>query len=675
MPDTTSSTTDVKDASASAPHLICYFRTRNENGDDVGRETTSGKVLLSQETGKKSSYLLQRKEGHHVENADADAKDNIDWYSIPKPAHLIVEHAKYPSTTTESNKDCTFFFGGLQLVFNSKNIEIYMTSPGGKETYLMTCKGIPHKLNEKENVSKESESIRPKVVEWRRALCVVPGGPRCISCLRIKLIGSTSTTDSTIIKVRYMKLTARIMNHSPSSTRTPTLKLPIPTTNPQEVGRNLPSFNPSMFASATTTTDSTSNSEPPLTQKDLGAAMAGLSFMARKTEENMAELFKQQSKKVEGHLESYFTRMEMQMRALKPTLAVQHQIIKENQIIMKEQQQMMDYQTTQINKLLSDNQDLQVRVQSLQADMSILRSQTSYTDIGEANECLDRNDDDMSEPKDTTNSPSSNPLSVDANDSPSAALGTQENNIKMENAHLRNAIQNISRGINEEPLLEGCGGINTTYPGTIKYTTMNMGNSPSASLGSQKNNMKMENAHLRNVIQNIARGIDEEPLLEGCGGNNTMYPGTIKYTAMNMENKSLKGAELGAEMKTNKNHFKEAASITAKEIEEMPIDGVCGSLLHGIEGGIMRKIDSVISSRIKPAAIPLVTTGSMKNIQNEYNEELYNHASNIEVTLMQDEQIETEEEENDKEKGFVDGKMIDETRLMVLSDEKSREDK
>ena len=407
MPDATSSTTDVKDGSTSAPELICSFRTRNENGDDVGREATSGKVVLSQESGKKSSYLLQRKQGQHVENANAnaDGKDNIDWYSIPKPAHLIVEHDKHASSTnTESNNDGTFFFGGLQLVFNSKNIEIYLTSPGGKETYLMTCKGIPYKSNEKGDISKEAESIRPKVVEWRRALCVVPGGPRCISSLRIKLIGATSVTDSTFIKVRYMKLTARIVNHSPPpATRTPTLKSPIPTTNPQQVERNLPSFNPNMFASALmTSTGSESNAEPPLTQKDLGAAMAGLSFMARKTEENMAELFKQQSKFVEDHLESYSTRMEMQMRALKPTLAAQHQIMKDNQTIMKEQQQMMDYQTTQINKLLSDNQDLQVRVQSLQADMSILRSQTSYTDIGEANEFLDRSDDDnVSESKDT----------------------------------------------------------------------------------------------------------------------------------------------------------------------------------------------------------------------------------------------------------------------------------
>ena len=103
--------------------------------------------------------------------------------------------------------------------------------------------------------------------------------------------------------------------------------------------------------------------------------------MARKTEENLTEMFKQHSKTIEKQLESYVKKMELQMRALQPTLAVQHQLLQENQIIMKEQQ-------TQINKLHSDNQDLRVRVQSLQADISILRSQPLRSNIEEESSCF-----------------------------------------------------------------------------------------------------------------------------------------------------------------------------------------------------------------------------------------------------------------------------------------------
>ena len=267
MASSASSASAVKDDSPRVPQLTCYFKSRNENGDDdASTETTSGKALLCQETGKKSSFLLQPK--NEQSPKDTDTKGGINWYSVPKPGHLFVEQDNHPTDTKG------FFFGGLQLIFDARNIEIYLTSPEGKESYLMTCKGIPYKMNGKENVSQESESK----VEWRRALCVVPGGPRCISSLRIKLIGATSPPDSTTVKMQFLKLTARIVNASAPSPRTPA--------TPQRVKANPQSFSPNMFGPPTMNMNATSDSEPPLTQKDLGAAMAGLSFMARKTEEN-----------------------------------------------------------------------------------------------------------------------------------------------------------------------------------------------------------------------------------------------------------------------------------------------------------------------------------------------------------------------------------------------------
>jgi hypothetical protein len=582
---------------------MCYFRTRNENGDDAGNETTFGKALLFQETGKKSSYLLQRKEGQSLETMDAN--ETIAWYSIPKPAHVVVEHDKHTATSTDSKKDRTFFFGGLQLVFDAKNVEIYLTSPEGKETYLMTSKGIPYKMNDEGSISKESES-RERKVEWRRALCVVPGGPRCISSVRINLIGDTSKAASTsnTINVRYLKLTARIVNNqSPSSNMPSKIKLPSKTNNPPQIGKT---SNPFMVAPAMSTTNPTSSSEPPLTQKDLGAAMAGLSFMARKTEENMSDLLEKQSKNIEKHLASYFTRIEMQMHALKPTLVMQHQLIKENQIMMKEQQQIIEYQTTQINKLLNDNQDLQVRVQSLQADVSILRSQVSDSNTGEENSCYIQNAE-TSESKTTAKTSSFKSISPSDNAPSSLVLRSKEIDIKM------------------------------------------------------------ENAHLRKVIKNIARGIDEEPLLGGCGGTTGMHPGSMEDTVMNVENKSHHHAESREKVKTNTNpiDLEKVVREATKEIEDIPFSGGCGSILHGIEGEIMRKIDSVISSGINPSAVSLDTTRSLKNKQKKYSDEVYNHTSNIEVTLLQDEQTEAEVvEANDEGEVPTDGKIDAQTRLM-----------
>ena len=556
---------------ASVPHLACYFRSRNENGDVTGEDETSGKALLFQETGKKSSYILQPPK-------DADAKNDTDCYSIPIPAHLVVENGKqFTSTTTaqpKTNQDCAFFFGGLQILSSAKNIEIYLTNQEGDETHLMTCKGISYKFQEKDSVSTEPKSIGS--TQWRKCLCVVPGGPRCISRLRVKFIEESDGTNTTL---RYMKLTARIMDHFPSSLGTSTFKSHVPTQTPQ-VAKNPLGFNSHGVFPAPITANTTSNSEPPLTQKDLGAAMSGLSFMARKTEENLTEMFKQHSKTIEKQLESYVKKMELQMRALQPTLAVQHQLLQENQIIMKEQQ-------AQINKLHSDNQDLRVRVQSLQADISILRSQPLRSNIEEESSCSKPKNIEMSESREIAKLLSGSQPPVDDNNPNASALENEDENVKI------------------------------------------------------------ENVHLRKVIYDVARGIEEDPLLTGCGA--------IGDPAMTTEKNSWKHAETGDDMNSNENRLKKAVYLGAREIEEIPSIGGCGSMLYDIEGGIMKKIDSAISSSVDPSSIPLDTTRSIEGIQKKYCEEYYNNTQNIEVALVQDESTEVDTEESD------DGEMGDET--------------
>lgn len=375
--------------------------------------------------------------------------------------------------------------------------------------------------------------------------------------------------------------------------------------------------------------NATPHSEPPLTQKDLGAAMAGLSFMARKTEENMANLFKDQSKQVEEKVEAYLSRMELQMRALKPTLAMQLELIKENQNIMKEQQQIMECQATQINKLLSDNQDLQVRVQSLQADVSILRSQRTFDNTGDENSCSNDADTDanLDDDADVSTTKLSAPESDYAGQSPSVDDDSVETkkNIIAENARLRNAIKNIARGIEGEPILSGCGvtpssgNVDPDYP-------------PYGALGIDEKDAAMENVRLRNAIQTIARGIDEEPLL-ACGATSSVkYPqtGPIKLT---------------------------------KQVDEIPVHSVCGYILEGMEGGLMGKIDSAIASRIKPSAIPLDTTKSLENIKKKYSDEVHTHTPTIEVELMQEEDKTGKSDDSPSKKvSWVDSKTVEQLR-------------
>mmetsp|Transcript_20623 Transcript_20623/g.42402 ORF Transcript_20623/g.42402 Transcript_20623/m.42402 type:complete len:630 (+) Transcript_20623:43-1932(+) len=618
----------IDDSSTSTSHLVCYFKKTNKTSDNIENERITGKAVLFRELGKKSSYLFQQKQ--EGSSGNPNCKDKIDGYSIPTPANMVIEHDVRPATdaTSESINYSSFFFGGLQLVFSAKTIEIYLTVPGGEETYLMTCKGIPYNKDEKKNVSNEStSSIQSNAPLWRRALCVVPGGPRCVSSLRIKLIGSTSASDKTTINVQHIKLTARTVNPSQSSFRRPMAPKSSHTTstNPQTAGRTIPpSLNRSAFAPMTSSPhDSASmSSEPPLTQSDLGAAMAGLSFMARKTEENITALFKQQSKKMEDHLESYFAGIDQQMRTLKPVIVAQHQLIAENQTMIKKQQQIMDHQNTQINKLLNGNQDLKVRVQSLQADISILQSQASYTNrIDETNTSMNLGDIGNPETTVTEKSvPSSTlPLDVDADDD-----DDDDDFVRV-------------------------------VP------------------GSDERIEKLENINLRKVIQNTARDFDEDPLLKGCGAPMMMYNGTDNRVKINKEPIDFQHLDHGTNTTTKNLYLKKVVGNAAKDLGAIPFAGGCGAMLHDMEGGIMRKIDAAISSRIRPSTIPLDTTESIKQIQQKYHHEFYNHSANIEVTLKEDEGIQLDEED-DKEKIFFDEKSHRKLSLNELELSKSEDE-
>jgi hypothetical protein len=58
--------------------------------------------------------------------------------TIVKPAHLKFEYRSNPDVDATS----PFFLEGFQLVSNEKHVELYLTDKEGKETYLMTSKGI-----------------------------------------------------------------------------------------------------------------------------------------------------------------------------------------------------------------------------------------------------------------------------------------------------------------------------------------------------------------------------------------------------------------------------------------------------------------------------------------------------------------------------------------------------
>jgi hypothetical protein len=330
------------------PSLICQLQSGDFNL--VGADNTIETTYLFPEEGKKSSFLLQ---------SAMSISSDAEFYSIPAPAVIVIENGR-----TKNSVGSPFFLGGFQLVSTAKSVEVHLTDIEGKEVHLMTSKGIPY--------MKEDTSAR-----WHKVICVVPGGPRPTSKLRIKL-SSLLPVDTTAAKLQSIKLTARIAESlSPMSTSASPKTLATSGVDTIDGGfGSSPSKSPtSPLVDGQGKQRAMSPESAPLTQSDLGAAMAGVSFIARSTERGIDGAIQEQTRRLEQHVETCFMKLEQQVCSLKSILLIQQQLLQENQHIMQQQQRRIDDQNGQLTELVKHHKDLQVRVQALQGDVSILRCQ------------------------------------------------------------------------------------------------------------------------------------------------------------------------------------------------------------------------------------------------------------------------------------------------------------
>jgi len=106
------------------------------------------------------------------------------------------------SATADAAGEGYFFLGGFQLVSTARQVEVRVIRQGSKEKeLLMTCRGIPVR-----DASKTENSDCYKVFS------VVPGGPRPVSQLHLKLMPDNNTTNETAAttKLVSIQLTGRL---------------------------------------------------------------------------------------------------------------------------------------------------------------------------------------------------------------------------------------------------------------------------------------------------------------------------------------------------------------------------------------------------------------------------------------------------------------------------------
>lgn len=213
-----------------------------------------------------------------------------------------------------------FYLGGFQILSTSKTVEVYLQSPQQPSlqskaspaeeinspdfvTYLTTSRGIPvqpttslqNSRLERDTVSKDSfPNCR---TTWYKTMCVIPGGPRPVTraVLKFHIVPTSqppSEKDNIVpaFCLQSMKLTCRI----PDDTKA------LPSTNSINTAMHQPSSaflaspepvslpaTPSATLFSSTTSTSESNGSTGVSADDVGAAMAGISFLVRSAEERL----------------------------------------------------------------------------------------------------------------------------------------------------------------------------------------------------------------------------------------------------------------------------------------------------------------------------------------------------------------------------------------------------
>lgn len=340
---------------------------------------------LRQDTSKKSVFWLGRDNSHvatATAHASRDSLADISGGSLDDNSSLTSMRTDSPaeaiiSLSTSCNPVASFWaIGGFQLVSNARSVQVYLTASSKsttspvalsstttnleKEVYIMTSKGLP--------VSTILENGNSRT-ELHKVLCAIPGGPRSVHSLRL-VFDDLAIGDGKDIQLnlQWMKLTARVasldqlsesrqesrgqLNSSTMKTRALPLDGAVsPSVVPhskllmQQDYKQIPVMSQSAAMSGGSslarampaspfTNDrlsSANHSEAPATTSDVAAAMAGLHFSLRHTEDRII-------KRIESCHEQYQTQLAQQ----------QQQYLRSLQQLMQEQrlwiQQQLDDQ-------------------------------------------------------------------------------------------------------------------------------------------------------------------------------------------------------------------------------------------------------------------------------------------------------------------------------------------
>lgn len=301
--------------------------------DEASASATSTRSLTLEE-GKKSSFILDCSEGED------------DEFGVEKPAHLFLQ-ATASSAADKSQHQAAllpFVLGGFELVSNSRSIEVYVTDDDKKEEYLTTCRGI--------KVDTNSDL-------WYKVLLVVPGGPRSMTRLRLKMLS-----------IRPPKSTKSILQLLKVKGRLPQIEIQQQATMPATAAATRSSI-PMQQQQQQHAATSPSGAAGGLDASDISAAMAGMQFMVRSTETRIVET-------MQSNLQQLQTNM---MGGIQQALLMQATQLQQLQGVVHQQNQLITQQHGIIQGLQQQQVQLVQSMETLKSSVDRVRNDDEATRI------------------------------------------------------------------------------------------------------------------------------------------------------------------------------------------------------------------------------------------------------------------------------------------------------
>jgi hypothetical protein len=354
--------------------LRCSLCSANEND-----ETNKLELFLRPDDTKKSVFWLDAPPSPSTTTDSDESVSASQSHNVNAPAHLYIDNIDLQSSI--------FFLGGFQLVSNAKTVEIYYTTTStgtaknSTEEYLTTSRGIP---------SQETPGSF-----FFKVMCVVPGGPRPILRLHLKLLSlkpPSNTESPSIAKLVSLRLTARIPVPQAAAVAEPQSQPPPPTLQlqPAVAFSNTDTASNStaashMLASMMGTTlpqqhqhqqqqqqhqqqqhqQQQQQSVGP-TMEDVGAAMAGVSFMVRSTEDRLVETMQAGFSRMQAASQQSSQHVTRHLQVLQHTCTAQTALLEQQSATIQQQHIQLEQTSHALETVKQQQQDLLVAFSSMQ---------------------------------------------------------------------------------------------------------------------------------------------------------------------------------------------------------------------------------------------------------------------------------------------------------------------